>query len=272
MNCKKRLLLQYKGYQNTPLLWSEDAIYGLYQFPLMIQPKILFQKSLPDRMRLGKRVEQFIGHDLSQSNQVKVIAEGLQIIKNNITHGELDVLLQSSEGYIHMEVVYKFYLFDPTLNDTPLSHWIGPNRKDSLLQKLEKLKQKQLPLLHNPITQESLNPFKVHASDFEQYVYFKAQLFLPISFKERRIENISLNRKCIKGWYMNKKELVDYKMYQFYIPEKQDWLIDPHIDVSWLEYDALLESIEIDLSQQYAPLCWMLSPEKKLTKIFITWW
>ena len=272
MNYKKRLLLQYKGYQNTPQLWSEETIFGLSQFPLMFHPKKLFQTPLPDRMRLGKRVEQFISHDLSQVNHIEVIAEGLQIIKNNLTHGELDVLLRSNADYIHMEIVYKFYLYDPTLNTSALSHWIGPNRNDSLIQKLEKLKNKQLPLLHNPITQEYLNGFKIEANDFKQYVYFKAQLFLPIAFKETNLPDIHLNVKCIKGWYMNKRELENYKMYRFYILEKQDWLIDPHIDVKWLEYKTFSEHITIDLSQQYAPLCWMLSPDKKIIKTFITWW
>ena len=237
MNSKKRQLLQYKGYQNTPQLWRDDVIYGLNQFPLMLQPKIQFQTPLPTGMRLGKRVEQFISHDLNQAKHIKVVTEGLQIIKDKITHGELDVLFQNHGEFIHMEIVFKFYLYDPSLNESALSQWIGPNRKDSLIHKLEKLKHKQFPLLHNPITQEFLNNFNTKASDFKQYVCFKAQLFLPIAFKEALPLNVSLNKKCIKGWYINNSELVHYKMNRFYIPEKQDWLIDPHIDVNWIVYD-----------------------------------
>ena len=44
---------------------------------------------------------------------------------------------------IHLEIVYKFYLYDNTIGTSEIDHWIGPNRNDSLREKLEKLKSKR---------------------------------------------------------------------------------------------------------------------------------
>jgi len=57
---------------------------------------------------------------------------------------------------IHLEIIYKFYLYDPSIGLTQLDHWIGPNRRDSLVKKLTKLKQKQLPLLYHPLITQLL--------------------------------------------------------------------------------------------------------------------
>jgi len=61
--------------------------------------------------------------------------------------GELDCLILRDKKPIHLEVIYKFYLYDASVGDTEIAHFIGPNRKDSLIEKLTKLQEKQLPIL-----------------------------------------------------------------------------------------------------------------------------
>jgi len=57
-------------------------------------------------------------------------------------------LFLEDEKPIHLEIQFKFYLYDAALGTTEIDHCIGPMRKDSLNEKLSKLKEKQLPLLY----------------------------------------------------------------------------------------------------------------------------
>jgi len=57
-------------------------------------------------------------------------------------------LYLDGEQAIYLEIQFKFYLYDKTLGETEIDHCIGPMRRDSLLIKLAKLREKQLPLLY----------------------------------------------------------------------------------------------------------------------------
>ena len=64
-----------------------------------------------------------------------------QIQNKKTTVGELDFILQKNHSPIHLEVIYKFYLYDDTFGNSEIEHWIGPNRNDNLVKKLTKLKE-----------------------------------------------------------------------------------------------------------------------------------
>src|SRR5690606_23106204 len=116
------------------------------------------------------------------------------------TIGELDALLMTEIGPVHLEIVYKFYLYDPDEGQTELSHWIGPNRKDNLLQKLKKLKEKQFSLLYHSKTQPLLDNLGLILDEIKQQVLFKAQLFLPLGHQNTVF--FQLNPACVKGFYL----------------------------------------------------------------------
>ncbi len=96
---------------------------------------------------------------------------------------------------IHLEIIYKFYLYDSSVGESEIEHWIGPNRRDSLLQKLNKLKDKQLPLLYSKECLTYLETLKLTASEIDQQLYFKAQLFVPL--KEYGNKFSLINNECI---------------------------------------------------------------------------
>ena len=87
----------------------------------------------------------------------------------------------------------------------PLRYWIGPNRKDSLIYKLDKLKDKQFPLLYKPETQSYLESLGLKISEIQQRLVFKAQLFLPLKFFE--IDISPLNPNCVNGFYLSYSEI-----------------------------------------------------------------
>lgn len=269
-NTSKNIPFQYQGFLLTPMLWGNKSLYGLKQFFLQSKFTKAPTENIPDNLMLGKRVERFVSNMLVQQKDITILKENIQINHNQLTIGEIDCLLLESNIPKHIEIVYKFYLYDDSVGKTELDHLIGPNRKDSLVEKLEKLSNKQLPLLHNPETQKVLNKLNLTATDFEQYVYFKAQIFLPISQLNITFKN--LNSECITGFYTHLSELKIHHQAKFYIPKKTNWLVAPHKQVDWINFEQFKTIIQTHLARQKAPLCWLKKPNGELQKFFVIWW
>lgn len=262
--------LQYLGFLNTPLLWQHTPLLELSQLEITQTHHKTFRDIAAKKYRLGHLVEQFVFHELEQQNSIKVHAKNIQIKRQKQTIGELDCLLTLNSNPIHLEIVYKFYLYDESVGYTELEHWIGPNRNDSFIEKITKLKHKQLPLLYASETSEVINNLQLNVSDIVQKVYFKAQLFVPIHLENKPLRTI--NNACIEGYYLAYKDLHILKGHQFYIPEKLDWLLKPHISVNWLQFETAQQVILPFITQHKSPLCWSLSPKGTLQKLFVVWW
>lgn len=262
---------RFKGFQNTPLLWDFDAVESLMQFKIPSSRRIYNPEKHQKKLRLGKWIEIFTAFQLKQIESIKFIAENLQIKNNRQTIGELDLLLLKDEKPIHLEISYKFYLYDDTKEySSPLDYWIGPNRTDSLVQKLQKLINKQLPLLYEPETKALLKTLGFESQNFEQFVNFKAQLFVP--YNKRTIEFNVLNKNCEQGFYIHFSEVELIADYLFYIPTKLDWLVEPKTNVKWLNFDDTLPLLQVYIDKKQSPLCWLKNENNQLSKCFITWW
>lgn len=269
-NLKSKTIEHYKGLLNTPNLWYINKVFDIYQinFNHKTYP---FINSNFNQIRLGKLVEELLNFQFTQLEDIKVIAKNLQISKNKITIGELDFLINKNSKTIHLEVIYKFYLYDNTIkSDNDLEKWIGPNRKDTLIYKLNKLKNKQLALLHSTQCKTILENLDLNYRAIKQYVCFKAQLFLPYNFNEKLIT--SLNKNCIVGFYISVKDVGQLSDYKFYIPEKLDWLNVPNHNVDWLSFDNSLLKLNAILSEKRSPLVWLKDANSNLQKCFITYW
>ena len=262
---------QFEGFQNTPTLWETNELFSLKQFHIQNTSANFIPKLMPKSMRLGKWVEAYTSFQLQKQTGIEIIAENKKIYREKQTIGELDLLLFQINQPIHLEIAYKFYLYDTTQDyDNPLAPWIGPNRKDSLLFKLEKLKEKQLPLLHKVEAKNSLEEYGLSASTINQYVCFKAQLFLP--YQNRTMTIDMLNPNCVYGWYLGFNEIALLNSNSFYIPSKLEWLITPNDSVEWLNYDDAVSIIKEAIERKQSPMCWIKSSTNQLQKCFITWW
>ncbi|WP_250435989.1 DUF1853 family protein [Hanstruepera flava] len=262
---------QYYGYCKTPNLWFADTVLGLNQFKEenVSNPLYIDAQNLPKR--LGKRVEHFVFHNLKQNPNVTLLAENLQIQHNNQTIGELDALIVNKHKTIHLEIIYKFYLYDPHIGSTELDHWIGPNQKDSLVYKLDKLTNKQLPLLHAPETQPYLERHGLDSASIDQQVLFLAQLFVPKSLQVAPTFK-QLNAHAVMGTFLRPSDLDAYTDCHFYIPQKLDWLIMAHHTVSWLPYALFQLELQNLLDAQRSPLIWIRHPDGELERLFVVWW
>ena len=258
----------FNGFQNTPFLWKEE-VEGLKMY-VPSEDSILDYPTIDsiEKARLGKIVEQFVLFELEQNESIELLKSNVQVYRDQVTIGELDCLIKEEEKHIHLEIGYKFYLYDPSISGE-LNRWIGPNRNDSLVQKLVRLNGNQMPLLYQPETRVVLDELSVKATDFVQRLYFKAQLFVPLSSKS---EFPILNNECVKGFYIRPKQISQFINHTFYVPYKLDWLGEPHAEVDWISTPDFKNLISEFLTAKKSPLCWMKSQEGVIQKVFVVWW
>jgi len=266
----KEIQLQYEGFVSTPLLWKRDIFWGLKQFEILNLKSNSFEGNIRKNLPLGKRVEHFVECELKNLNSISVVAKNCQIQNKTLTLGELDFIIKKEKKPIHLEVAYKFYLFEACFGDKEIEHWIGPNRKDNLVKKLTKLKEKQLPILHSIYTKPLLDKLGIQSQNIEQFVHFKAQLFIPLQLKQTSFELI--NNECIIGFYIRINELNQFSTCKFYIPTKTNWLQAIQIQTKWISFDLFSENISKILDNKTSPLCWLKCPNGTTKKFFIVWW
>jgi len=266
----KDIQLQYEGFLNTPLLWKNDAVFGLTQFEIDNKETLQFNSFEKAEIRLGKRVEQFSFFTFRTDKTIKILTENLQIQDGTRTVGEIDCILSQDYKPVHIEIIYKFYLYDASVGTSEIEHWIGPNRRDSFFQKLTKLKNKQLPLLESKYTKPYLEKLGLNKEIIHQNVFFKAQLF--VHLKDINKKFLEINNECIYGFYIYKKELDDFKDCKFFIPSKLDWLKEIQTNINWLNYSCFETQIALFLNEKSAPLCWLKQHNGKAQKFFVVWW
>lgn len=266
----KHIQLQFEGFCNTPLLWKNDAVFNLNQYYLKTETIPQFNGFISKNLRLGKRVERFVAYLLKQHLNCTILAENIQIQEYKNTVGEIDFLLIENNIPIHLEVVYKFYLYNNTIGTDEIEHFIGPNKKDSLLQKLIKLKQKQLPIIYHKATENVLNKLQIPLNQIQQKVLFKAQLFFP--FNEPTQKLTLLNNQCKAGYYIGYTAISVFKDCKFFLPLKANWLQTINLHVKWLSFNEFMVLINPIIQQKTSPLCWVKKTNGEVFKLFIVWW
>ena len=263
---------QLSAFLNTPSLFLDDKI-SAYK-PFHTSKKATAQPPDSENYVFGKRMEEFLEFYFEQSNQYRVLAKSLQINKEKITIGELDFIIEDNtqQKLIHIELVSKFYLYDPAIHEE-LNRWIGPNKKDSLIQKLDKLQKKQLPLLFNPCTKVELQKFEIEPKTVEQQLCFKAQLYIPYQFETKLIKPI-VNIDCIAGFWIRPEQLhrPEFQDAKFNIPIKNDWYCRPNKEAEWEELSSLSTKLDKLHKMKKSPLVWVNKSGSIFEKCFIVWW
>lgn len=128
------------------------------------------------------------------------------------TFGEIDYVFNHQEHLLHLEVAFKFYLYQPNLGE-----WIGPHRKDTLNKKLHQLLNHQL-----------FWPQFLYESLFSTY-WVQGMLFYPWDpeltgdqqlnlnqkvqslFEETAHQNSSINPEHAQGYYVFERHLDAFK-------------------------------------------------------------
>jgi len=225
---------------------------------------------LPNNLRLGHLTEKIVSVLIKSSTNYKVLHENVQLIENKITLGEIDFIIEekTTNQLIHLELAYKFYLFDPSISSEPINNWIAPNRNNSLSGMLEKLKQKQFPLLYHKAAKSKLGNIAINK--VSQEVCLLASLFIPYQYKG----NFNpAYEKAIKGYYLNIDKFIslDHSAKSYYIPQKKEWGMSPSENETWVDFNNVAEHIAPSIKEERAVLCWQ-KEKNSYSSFFIVWW
>ncbi|MGY5354336.1 DUF1853 family protein [Wenyingzhuangia sp. IMCC45467] len=271
MTLLDKLKHQYQGFKNQPNLWKESTFFNYPQIEVPFVENIDFATiDTSKHQRLGKLVEVFYQKNLESLKDYEPIKNNVQIqIDKHQTLGELDFVCNTPNGIHHIELTYKFYLYKTNI-PYEIDRWVGPNLKDSLIKKLEKLQDKQFPMLHHPIARELFKNKGLNVNDIKQSVHFKAQLYIPLSLMNHTFPHI--NNNCIKGYYISYKE-IDYlfPLALYHVPVKQDWLIAPEHNMDWIPFVEAKPIILEQISVNHSPLVW-IKRGNIYERFFITFW
>jgi len=264
---------RFIGFLNTPPLWTKEQ-FGIPQFKFPEIDSTNFQSHpIPQCLRLGHQIEHVFRQLVEASPQYDILLHNLPIKQLNRTIGEIDFILRDveTEQVLHVELTYKFYLIDTSISEL-VHQLIGPNRRDMFFTKMEKIKQRQFPLLHTDEGRDALQVKGIDHEKIEHQCCFKGQLFIP--YPESEIHIRPLNKACVQGYWLqfdafNTKE---FQGYSYYIPYKSEWVAPPHNDVHWKTHFEILMDINLRMIQENAPMVWMRKSETEFEKIFVVWW
>ncbi|TRO66389.1 DUF1853 family protein [Christiangramia sabulilitoris] len=264
---------QFEGFLNTPDIFQDrfSCNYKTFEFPeIEITKEIIAELEELEHPRnsvLGKRMESFFEIAIRHSKRYDLTASNIQIIDRKQTLGELDFLIFDHERSktIHVELVYKLYIYDPSF-ETEIKRWIGPNRRDSFYEKLEKLKTRQFPLIFKPETSEYLDDLGIEVNEIEQQLCFKAHLYLPQNSRTK-------NAIGVMGNYYNLTDFqnMPWKDHLFYSPKKKEWSCSPEKNQNWYSYPELMDNIQSMLADKRSPMVWMKT-QTGYHRYFIVWW
>lgn len=225
---------------------------------------------LPTNIRLGHLAEKVVAGLIRSSSNYDLLYENVQVIEEKQTIGEIDFIVEenTAKELIHMELAYKFYLYDPSISPVPLNNWIGPNRNDSLQEKLEKLKTKQFPLLYHEASKSRLNVIAI--DEIGQKLCLLVSLYIPYEYKGNFKPAYE---KAVKGYYINLKQVIalDDVDKAYHLPPKKEWGIDPAENEIWADFKAIEKQLKTIIKEKQAPLCWQ-KHEGSYLEFFIVWW
>ncbi|WP_394748760.1 DUF1853 family protein [Spongiimicrobium salis] len=265
----------YKAFMETPPLW-EGVQFKMQQFAFPTLDLAQFKPTpIPGNIRLGHQIEHVFQQLLRYDASYEILLHNIPIRRNKTTLGEIDFLLRrtSTLELIHVELTYKFYIIDTSLGQV-VKHLSGANRVDLFHKKLEKIQEKQFPLVDGPEAQAILKEHLIEdRANLQHHVCFKAQLFVP--YATSKLPSIApLNPACIVGEWMSisvfKKR--DFVRYDYYFPSKRERVLPPHKSVAWVAYNEALASLEHYMSQKKAVLLWQKQSATVFKKFFIVWW
>ena len=250
-------LLSYKTKEVRDLAWSifspviinnEEVVDGLTFLNFYIsksevrswlknldnspQHFLSFIEEHKSAKRLGKYFEIILFYYFNNCSEIKNIHFSLQVKKSKeLTLGEFDFLLQSSanNSWTHLEVAVKFYLaVDGSRGRNQLGKtellYLGPNAKDRLDLKLDKLVNKQMRLGDTMEGKQDLS--NIGIQEIEQSLLVKGYLFYPLKRFNKAKTPDYISEYCWKGWwsYFNEFPFIEYGEKQFVILQKLEWL------------------------------------------------
>lgn len=267
------------GFLQTPNLLENRLLipYPNAELTTLCTKEVIFSDQELDDLQkqkyLGKRVELFFKKWLEIQPYNKIVAHGLQVINNKTTIGEFDFLYLSKQDYVHTELVYKQYIYIPSFGKNSINSWVGPNKKDFLYLKLEKLYRKQFPLLYNKLSIDLMKAnFLLDVNSFQQKICFKAQLYL--HFNEVKYDFYGISSSAIVGkWYYFKEfKQQDFENQFFLYIYKQDWPVLPCFEEEqeWRSFSLIIQDLLPFMKDKRSVKLWRKT-KQEIHQLFVIW-
>ena len=265
------------SFLKAPVLKINSEQYPFSNFDFLEEKISDSEFSFPTNLVLGMQAEACFEVILRMSKKYELLLANLQIHASNTiknqkeTLGELDYIVKNlvTKEVSHIELACKFYLYDRNNGTTEEEKWIGPNRKDTLYDKLEKVKLKQFPLLHNPETIQRLEDLNIEFPT-SQKLCIKAFLFLP---KEISSDSFPKNyTSCLVGhWIKHRDFNKEDKTAKYAIPTKKEWLLPIETIEEWHTFSEIETLINEQVQNKKSPLIYKKTPHT-LERFFVVWW
>ena len=206
-----------------PLTLTEARQRWLLQLDRQPQPLLDWLDQRCRSPRLGLVFECLWHFFLQQDPQTELIANNLPIRDGDRSVGELDILYRchQRDTVVHLELAVKFYLDAgrPQLAGRDQSRWLGPDCRDRLDKKIDRLQQHQLPLPHTQWGQSVLAELGI--DEWLTELVFAGRLFHAI---DRRTSTAQLPANSWIHWQQwQHSELRELDWLHL---EKPDWFTD----------------------------------------------
>ncbi|MDN3724661.1 DUF1853 family protein [Aequorivita sp. SDUM287046] len=259
-----------KTVVNAPDLRINSELYPFETFEFSNEQVNASNFTFPSNSVMGMQAEACFEAYLKQSENFELLAANLQINDGKKTLGELDYIVKdlAAKRIVHIELACKFYLYDEIENASEAEHWIGPNRKDSLFYKLEKIKTKQFPLLHEAETIKKLQQLNIEKPTVQK-LCLKAFLFLPKKIKPDFLPKYI--QDCIVGYYIKRQDFTVVKNARYAMPSKKEWLLPIEEITDWYGYSEIKSMLEAQLKMNKSPLIYQKTPHE-IERFFVVWW
>ena len=170
-------------YACTPQLSPERAAWLAR---LDRDPALLLEHlSVRPTHRLGVYFEQLWHFFLQQDPETELIAHNIAVHEAGKTLGEFDAIYYDRQlgCHVHLELAVKYFLGLPRNRgggySTNRREWLGPDRRDSLAAKLDRLLQHQSRLGDTAAGRRKLAALNIHT--FRREIALKGSLFRPLS-------------------------------------------------------------------------------------------
>jgi len=160
-------------YQYDAVLFPNDLLdewFTLHKDWLIQQDNTpqaisIFLAEQERNVRLGFYAEDLLHYFFRSSPHIELLLVNEQIVVDRVTQTEIDFLIEYKGQLIHLVVAVKYYL---KYSD---GEWIGPDARDSLRKKWQKVMGRQLPKAQE-FFQDSFP-----AKEIKSYFFLKGYLF-----------------------------------------------------------------------------------------------
>ena len=219
-----------------PVLWPESTLPELvlpHTIAAWVERADLTDWPVLPR-RLGLRFETIWAWALDRLPGWKVLASEVQVAGSKGTLGALDLLADSPDGVLHIELATKFYLCRRHRDGASPAHFVGPNRRDRLDKKLQRMHTHQLPMGARPETRLALKKRGIPAPTRSVAV------LRGVCFSDWRQPNTAG-----PGRWCTRSEL-PHALPEARVLDRTHWL-GGHGALAVLREDALLEAVDAQL-------------------------